>query len=144
MIREFTIRNPFIFGCAFWEKILLICEYLMKILKFWDNFSSSSLIVWTDWTKGYLDRELYMHMSRSLRGNDQNMILLWTGSGILSYCSSTLWNGSFSATILAEMSSKESQLCVLLDSSWMLSLLFLFTISSLLFIVIILVHGFFA
>lgn len=36
------------------------------------------------------------------------MIFCCTGSGIRSYFSSTLWNGSFSATILAARSTKES------------------------------------
>lgn len=54
------------------------------------------------------DKDEYMHMSLSFLGNDQKMILRWTGSGILSYRSSILWKGIFSATILAVTSSKVS------------------------------------
>lgn len=56
----------------------------------------------------YLDSELYMQISRSFRGNDQNIMRRWTGSGIRSYCSSIRWNGSVSATIRAVISSNES------------------------------------
>lgn len=54
------------------------------------------------------DKDEYMHMSLSFLGNDQKMILRWTGSGILSYRSSILWKGIFSATILAVISNKVS------------------------------------
>lgn len=56
----------------------------------------------------YLERELYIWISRSSRGNEKKIIFCWTGSGMRLYFSSTFWKGSFSATILAEMSSKES------------------------------------
>lgn len=56
----------------------------------------------------YLDNELYMQISRSFRGNDQNMICRWTGSGMRSYRSSIRWNGSFSATMRAVIFNKVS------------------------------------
>lgn len=62
---------------------------------------------WCAW-KPYLERELYIWISRSSRGKEKKMIFCWTGSGMRLYFSSTFWNGSFSATILAEISSKES------------------------------------
>lgn len=56
----------------------------------------------------HLDRELYMQISFSFRGNDQKIILRCTGSGIRSYRSSIFWKGSFCATSLAVVSSKLS------------------------------------
>lgn len=60
--------------------------------------------------KDTLDKLEYMQMSLSLRGNDQKIILLCTGSGMRSYRSSTRWKGIFSATHLAVMSRRESGL----------------------------------
>lgn len=56
----------------------------------------------------HLDSELYMQISRSFRGNDQNMMRRWTGSGIRSYRSSMRWKGSDSATMRAVISNNES------------------------------------
>lgn len=55
-----------------------------------------------------LERELYIQISFSFRGNDQKIILRCTGSGIRSYRSSIFWKGSFCATSLAVVSSKLS------------------------------------
>lgn len=57
-------------------------------------------------------KEEYIQISFSLLGKDQYTILRWTGSGILSNRSSTLWNGHFSATLRAAISSNDSGLCV--------------------------------
>ena len=64
--------------------------------------------MWYSWLLvGTRDNELYMQMSRSLRGNDQKMMRSCTGSGILSYLSSMRWNGVVSAAMRAHMSSSE-------------------------------------
>ena len=64
--------------------------------------------MWYSWLLvGTRDKELYMQMSRSLRGNDQKMMRSCTGSGILSYRSSMRWNGVVSAAMRAHMSSSE-------------------------------------
>lgn len=65
--------------------------------------------MWYSWLLvGTRDSELYMQMSRSLRGNDQKMTRSCTGSGIRSYRSSISWNGVVSAVIRAQISNKES------------------------------------